>query len=612
MFRSLYFKIVLILLIFIIAVMSAVSAILINGVSTYYTRTFSTQMEECFATGTVLREELEEADTAESENAADDLRAICSTYGSILGIDQYRNYYILNRDGDTLAASDTELGAHLEITPNLLSAIGGDNENHVISGSEYADWAVVLGGGNIVYVKDSMNEMRQLNQTLFSIILQAMLVGIFFSILLAFVLAKAITAPIQSLTRGTQLVAMGNFDTEIEVNSRDELGVLTENFNAMKDRLKETLDEVSGEREKLEMILGCMKDAILTFTVSGKLLHGNSSAASILPGVREGSITLEDCFEAMDIPLVLSGATIRLTSPDAAAERNRDGFVFRDRICGGKVYDVSFGIIRYAENGKMLPGCIVIAHDVTGRYELDQSRREFVANVSHELRTPLTSIKSAAETILEDPAMDEETRNFFLDDYILTECDRMTRIVSDLLTLSRLDNQRTRWNIETFDMIASVKRLCAVMKKDFDEHGHTVTFTADPDVPEITGDRQRLEQVVINILTNANKYTQNGGKIDIHIGRTEKFLVITIVDNGVGIPKEDMAHLFERFYRVEKSRTSDAGGTGLGLAIAKELTEAHGGKISMESTLSKGTSVTIELPFACKLKNPEAKGGGTV
>ena len=211
-----------------------------------------------------------------------------------------------------------------------------------------------------------------------------------------------------------------------------------------------------------------------------------------------------------------------------------------------------------------------------------------------------------------DPAMDAETRNFFLDDYILTECDRMTRIVADLLTLSRLDNQRTRWNIETFDMISSVKRLCAVMKKDFDEHGHTVTFTADPNVPEITGDRQRLEQVVINILTNANKYTPNGGRIDIHIGRTEKLLAITIADNGVGIPKEDMAHLFERFYRVEKSRTSDAGGTGLGLAIAKELTEAHGGRISMQSTLGKGTTVTIELPFVCQLKNPESGGGGTV
>lgn len=610
MFKSLYFKIVLILLIFIMTVMCAVSAILINGVSTYYTHTFSSQMEECFAEGTMLRGELEEADTGDSENAAEELRSICSAYGSILGIDQYRNYYILNHAGETLAASDTELGSSLAITPNLLSAIGGNNENHVISGAEYADWAVVLGGGSIVYIKDSMNEMRHLNQTLFTIILQAMLVGIFFSILLAFVLAKAITAPIQSLTRGTQLVAMGQFDTEIEVNSRDELGVLTENFNVMKDRLKETLDEVSGEREKLEMILGCMKDAILTFTVSGKLLHGNNSAASILSGVREGTITLEDCFEAMDIPLALNGATIRLTSPDAAAERNRDGFVFRDRICGGKVYDVSFGIIRYAENGKMLPGCIVIAHDVTGRYELDQSRREFVANVSHELRTPLTSIKSAAETILEDPAMDEETRNFFLDDYILTECDRMTRIVSDLLTLSRLDNQRTRWNIETFDMASSVKRLCAVMKKDFDDHDHTVHFTADPDVPVITGDRQRLEQVIINILTNANKYTPDGGQIDIHVGEAEKYLRITIADNGVGIPAEDMAHLFERFYRVEKSRTSDAGGTGLGLAIAKELTEAHGGRISMQSTVGKGTTVTIDLPFVCKLKNSETKGGG--
>lgn len=587
--------------------MCAVSAILINGVSTYYIRAFSDQMQECFAEGTVLRDALEDA--ADGENIAEDLRAICSTYGSLLGIDQYRNYYILDENGETLAASDRELGASLDVTPNLLSAIGGTNENHVISGAEYADWAVVLHGGVIVYVKDSMNEMRQLNQTLFSIVLQAMLVGIFFSVLLAFVLAKAITAPIQSLTHGTQLVAQGKFDTEIEVNSSDELGVLTQNFNTMKDRLKETLEEVSGEREKLEMILSCMKDAILTFTGTGKLLHANHSAASILFGARDETITLEDCFEKMDIPLALNGSTIRLTSPEAAAEKNKDGFVFRDRICGGKVYDVSFGIIRYAENGKMTPGCIVIAHDVTGRYELDQSRREFVANVSHELRTPLTSIKSAAETILEDPAMDADTRNYFLDDYILTECDRMTRIVSDLLTLSRLDSQRTRWNIETFDMSASVKRLCAVLKKDFDDHRHTLTFTAEENLPAITGDRQRLEQVLINILTNAVKYTPDGGHISVSIGRSEQFLRIAVADDGVGIPAEDMAHLFERFYRVEKSRTSDAGGTGLGLAIARELTEAHGGRILMDSALGRGTTVTIELPFVCRLKNPDTKGG---
>ncbi len=607
MFKSLYFKIVMILLIFIVAVMCAVSAILINGVSTYFTGQFGDQMEECFEEGTILYQELKrEAAGVQSGSAMKDILA---SYGSILGIDGYRNYYILNAYGYFIAGSDAELGKSLEITPNLLAAMDGRYDNRIISGTEYADWAVPFeDGGIIVYVKDSLEEVRQLNQVIFSIILQAMFVGILIAILLSFFLAKAITSPIQRLTYGTRMVAEGDFTHPIEVNSSDELGILTENFNYMKDQLKDTLDEVSGEREKLQTVLACMRDAVFTFAADGKLLHWNNSAEELYQnGFRqEGLAELDECLEAMDIPLQRDGKTLRLTSPDAAVERSRDGFMFRDRIFAGRVFDVSFGVIRYAEAGKMVPGCIVIAHDVTGRYELDESRREFVANVSHELRTPLTSIKGATETILSDPEMEGEMREYFLD-MILSESDRMTRIVSDLLVLSRLDNKRTKWQVETFDMPASVRRLCEVMRTDLESHGHTISCQAEPDLPAVTGDRQRLEQVIINIISNAIKYTPAGGHIDVQMFRDKNRLVTTVTDNGVGIPEKDIEHLFERFYRVEKSRTSDAGGTGLGLAIAKELVEAHGGRISIQSRLNEGTTVRIELPFVGKLKNTDTE-----
>jgi len=189
----------------------------------------------------------------------------------------------------------------------------------------------------------------------------------------------------------------------------------------------------------------------------------------------------------------------------------------------------------------------------------------------------------------------------------MSESERMMRIVSDLLVLSRLDNKRTSWNVETFDLAESVRRLCEVMRTDVDAHGHTMTFDAEEALPQITADRQRIEQVIINIISNAVKYTPDGGKIDVSVtklSRDEKEdkLLVRIADNGVGIPEEDISHLFERFYRVEKSRTSDAGGTGLGLAIAKELIDAHGGDIRVESEVDKGTVMVIELPVACKLK----------
>jgi len=605
MLKSLYFKIVLILLIFIIAVMAAVGAILMNGVASFYMDDFTDQMAECFdGDGFIMRDLLAASD---EPNYAYEMKNILSNYRSVLGIDEYRNYYVLNLDGEMLHGSDTDLGAELEITPNLLSAISGTETNIRTGGMDYADWAVRIpvedGEDCIVYVKDSLDEMRRLNSMLFSIVLQALLIGVLIAVLLSFFLAKSISSPLQSLTNDTQRVASGEFSHEIEVNSEDEIGVLAENFNYMKERLRSTLDEVDGERKKLDTVLSCMRDGVLAFLADGTVLHSNNSAEELFgEALRENAVTLESCFEKLDLPLTETEDGVKLTSEDA--EVTRDGYIFRDRSVDGRVYDVSFAKLRPISDGEaVLDGYLFIIHDVTSRFELDESRREFVANVSHELRTPLTSIKGATETVRMDADMDEETRDYFLD-MVLSESDRMTRIVSDLLVLSRLDNKRTKWNIETFDLKQSVRRLCEVMRPDIEAHRHRVTFGAPKQVPEITADRQRIEQVIINILSNAVKYTPDGGRIDIElkVQRARRNLVLTIRDNGIGIPKEDLDHLFERFYRVEKSRTQDAGGTGLGLAIAKELVEAHGGTISIDSVLSEGTTVRIELPVECRLK----------
>jgi two-component system sensor histidine kinase VicK len=348
-----------------------------------------------------------------------------------------------------------------------------------------------------------------------------------------------------------------------------------------------------------------MKDAVLAFTADGGVLHSNSAAHDMFAEeLDDCKMTLEKSFEALDIPLVIEGNRVRLTSPDIEAEITKDGFIFRDRICDSRVYDVSFAVIRYVDGKQPEAGCVLIIHDVTGRYELDESRREFVANVSHELRTPLTAIKGAAETVRMDPEMDTEMKEYFLD-MVLSESDRMTRIVSDLLVLSRLDNKKTKWSIETFDLTQSVRRLIEVMRPNLEEHSHTISFGVEKTLPEITADRGRIEQVIINIISNAIKYTSDGGQIDVKLTANEsnKRVKVIVSDNGIGIPEEDVAHLFERFYRVEKSRNQDAGGTGLGLAIAKELVEAHGGSIYVKSTLGVGTVVTVELPVECKLKS---------
>jgi len=603
--KSLYFKIVLILLIFIVAVMCAVAAILMDGVTSFYVGDFNSQMEECFDDGGLLMKELSSID---SQKGISQIKSILSAYGSILGIDQYRNYYVLDINGEMLLGSDTELGEKLVITPNILAQISGTGENTVSGNTDFSDWAIKLSVGEddvIIYIKDSLEEMRQLNRVLFSIIFQAMIIGVFIAVVLSFFLARSISSPLQRLTYGTQLIASGEFSHEIDVSSADEIGVLAENFNYMKERLRITLEEVDGEREKLDTVLSCMKDGVLAFSADGSVLHSNNAAYDMFADeLDNGRLTLEKSFEKLDIPLVIEGNRVRLTSPDIEAEITKDGFIFRDRICDSRVYDVSFAVIRYIDGKQPEAGCVLIIHDVTGRYELDESRREFVANVSHELRTPLTAIKGAAETVRMDPEMDNEMKEYFLD-MVLSESDRMTRIVSDLLVLSRLDNKKTKWSIETFDLTQSVRRLIEVMRPNLDEHGHSIKFNVEKSLPEITADRGRIEQVIINIISNAIKYTSDGGHIDVKLTANEsnKRVKVIVTDNGIGIPEEDVGHLFERFYRVEKSRNQDAGGTGLGLAIAKELVEAHGGSIFVKSTLGVGTMVTVELPVECKLKS---------
>ena len=229
---------------------------------------------------------------------------------------------------------------------------------------------------------------------------------------------------------------------------------------------------------------------------------------------------------------------------------------------------------------------------------LRKKQSEFVANVSHELRTPLTSIKGACETIRDNPDMDDETRDFFLD-MALNESDRMTRIVSDLLVLSRLDNKKTQWKVETFDLCQSVQRILYAMNSTILEHNHKVSFSQEDNaIPNLTADRERIEQVVINLISNAIKYTPDGGKISVVVTSSANTITLQVIDNGIGIPKEDLSHIFERFFRVEKSRTSETGGTGLGLAIAKELIEAHQGTISLDSEYGRGTTVTVTLPVS--------------
>jgi two-component system sensor histidine kinase VicK len=223
-------------------------------------------------------------------------------------------------------------------------------------------------------------------------------------------------------------------------------------------------------------------------------------------------------------------------------------------------------------------------------------RREFVANVSHELRTPLTSIRSYAETLTDYHDIPKEMEMDFLH-VILNESDRMTKIVQDLLELSRFDAGSSKLTIELFSLERSIRDVTDPIALDAPKSGGTVRLNLDADLPRIRGDKARLEQVLLNILSNAVKYTPDGGLIVITGGREEDNVFVTIKDNGIGIPEEDLSRIFDRFYRVDKARSRQSGGTGLGLSIAREIVVRHGGDIRIESRVGEGTAVTVNLPI---------------
>ena len=226
----------------------------------------------------------------------------------------------------------------------------------------------------------------------------------------------------------------------------------------------------------------------------------------------------------------------------------------------------------------------------------EKLRREFVANVSHELRTPLTSIRTYAETISDSQGIPEDTEEEFLR-VIINECDRMTKIVQDLLELSRLDSGNSKLSVEWFSIEKSVRDVYAAIALEARKRGHILNLELEWKMPMIKGDRARIEQVLMNIITNALKYTPDGGTIDIYGGKTGSEIWIKIQDTGIGIPREDLGHVFDRFYRVDKARTRESGGTGLGLSIAKEIVTLHGGVIEVDSTLGEGTTVVVTLPI---------------
>ncbi len=416
-----------------------------------------------------------------------------------------------------------------------------------------------------------------------NLIVISMVIAVFLSLFLGYLLSKTITSPIVSVMHKAEKVAEGDFDVQLSVKSEDEIGNLTRTFNYMAKELKNTLAEISSEKNKVETILNYMADGVMAFDLKGNAIHVNPAARKLL-GAEVDKKPFNEFSKCVGLDVKLEN----IIYLEESSVRESDTIIEDMYV---KVYFAVF-----TDTNKKPEGVIVVLHDITEQQKLDSMRREFVANVSHELRTPITSIKSYAETLLDGAAEDAEITERFLN-VINSEADRMTRLVKDLLQLSRLDNQQMNWSIDNVSLTTMVKDITDRMQIEARQKNQKLESYVIGEIPGIRADKDRLEQVLVNIINNALKYTHDSGSITVYVGRIYNDVYVKVTDTGIGIPTESLPLVFERFYRVDKARSRDLGGTGLGLSIAKEMVEAHGGTISISSELGKGTEVTIRLPL---------------
>ena len=502
---------------------------------------------------------------------------------------------ILDANGDTIA-STTELKAPYPTYTDQAIIAAMNGMTSFSSGKRSTDSLGLLkewmsyampaqadedGRSYIVYTRLDAGDMQDsLNQTTQTIV-AAVAIALFLAAIMGYVFAQTLTGPILALTKGAKSLAEGGgLNQSLKVRSSDEIGQLTSSFNYMASELTKNMSEISREKNRLEILLHNMSDGVISFSRDGDLMLANAAATEML-GVEEMTMDFSQFIRAYDI-----NSSVYLDMGNEPSKK----VIFP---VGKQFINANFS--PYYDTAGRIEGVVVVLQDITEQKKLDDMRKEFVANVSHELRTPLTTVKSYTETLIEGAIEDREIALDFLG-IIDSEADRMAFLVRDLLQLTRFDNKQVRLDITEIEMNEFLNITVRQNKIHAEAKNQELTFEPYPHDVVIYGDRDRVGQVVNNIVTNAIKYSLEQAQIRIYIGEDAQYYKIFVRDTGMGISREDLPRIFERFYRVDKARSRAMGGTGLGLAIAKEIMEGHGGRLTAESEYGKGTVMTMWFP----------------
>ncbi|BFQ95395.1 cell wall metabolism sensor histidine kinase WalK [Enterococcus cecorum] len=444
----------------------------------------------------------------------------------------------------------------------------------------------VLGA---LYVKSDIEDQYQQIKNIAVIFVTASLLAVGISMVVAILIAHSITQPIGEMREQALRIARGDYSRKVTVYGKDELGQLAVTFNQLAEQIEETQDAMESERNRLNSVLSHMSDGVVATDRRGKVITINDMALSLLGISKEAAIG-QNILNLLDIEKDYTLRKILESTEELLIERKES------KYGATMIIRVEFSMIR-RESG-FISGLVAVLHDVTEQEQNERDRREFVSNVSHELRTPLTSMRSYIETLSEGAWQDQEMAPRFLK-ITLDETDRMIRMINDLLDLSRMDNGNLKLNIEMVNFNELVNfvldRFDVIISNSEKKYRIVREFTQRPLFVEV--DTDRMIQVIDNIMNNAIKYSPDGGKITVRLMETHNNVILSITDQGLGIPKKDISRIFERFYRVDKARARKQGGTGLGLAISKEVVKALGGTIWATSIENYGSTFYISLPY---------------
>src|SRR5688572_13458670 len=404
-------------------------------------------------------------------------------------------------------------------------------------------------------------------------------------------LARSLTRPLSDITAAARQLAGGNLSVAVRTSSRDEVGLLADTLNRMTRELRSKIEELSEDRSQLLAMLTSMVEGVMVLDSKGRILQVNPAWERMF-GVTRNEARGRQSSEVFGHPKLNA-----LVSAVLAARAGQEGEIL---LPSGRCLNVEAWVAGGEPDNEAC--AVLVFHDITELRRLEHIRKDFVANVSHELRTPLTSIKGYVEALLDGGKDDPETSVRFLD-IILKQSDRLNLILEDLLQLSKIESGQVQFKQEPLHIGSVIERTIAMIKPLADKKQHRLIAQVAADLPLITGDQERLVQVLANLLDNAIKYTPEGGQITLSARRLPATRIgpgdgveLMVSDTGIGIPEADRPRVFERFYRVDKARSRELGGTGLGLAIVKHIVEGHGGQIHVEANVPSGSRFVVRLP----------------